>query len=207
MGGRWSRRKTSNTPVISGGGSIFAPRSLNEALLHTYKQNLNTQELHLQFSSNGKALKRFWLCNSLVDKEIFLHILSYMRGPELMTCTEINKVWFDCAATNWLWDAVDGIYGMEDVSMGRYDYRCRHLRMRLTREEKRRHRARIAGMEIEEHREKTYTDSKVFVKQETVNQAKKKAFGCVVNVKKSASQNDYDYDPFVLGNDKEVRLL
>ena len=196
---RRRRRKSNNSTstVVAGGGSAFvAPQSLNQALLSTYKQGLDQQEIALQFDSpTGKQLQRFWICKALVDKPIFIDILSYLRGPELMTSTEICRTWYDCANESWLWDAVDGIYGMGDVSMGRYDYRCRHHRMRLTREEKRRHRARIAGMEIAEHREKMYKGDARNVEvakkkaMAIVKSGKLKAFGCsgVSSTKRSVS--------------------
>jgi hypothetical protein len=220
MGGRWSQRKKGNNRNISvaGGGAAFTqPSSLKDSLLSKYKQGLDPEEVDLQFEG-GSQLKRFWICKSLVEKDIFVNIFSYLCGRELMTCIEINKTWFYCADTAWLWDAVDGIYGMGDVSMGRYDYRCRHHRMRLTREEKRRHRAHIAGMEFEEEKEKRYCgDKKILIKKEIVDKTKrgaiiiakrgkKKALSCVVNMKRSVSIDEADAR-FQSEKDGEERLL
>ena len=198
MGSSLSRRRRHQKQRSISEGSAaaaFRQESLGDSLLGAYSKGLGEEEIALQFEG-GKELKRFWLCKQLVDKPLFVNILSYLAAPELMTATEINRVWFDCADTVWLWDQLDGIVGLEDVSMGRYDYRCRHHRMKLTREEKRRHRNHIAGSEIEEHREHMYRGEKssTTLKKETVdkakkmvNQGKEKAFSCVTKGRRSFS--------------------
>jgi hypothetical protein len=177
MGGTLSsrarRRKQTKSISAPGGAASFTQQSLSESLLGSYVDGLDKEQIFLQFDG-GTQLKRFWVCSSLIDKPLFVNMLSYCAAAELITCTEINKVWFDCADTAWLWDALDGIKGLGEISMGRYDYRCRHHRMRLTREEKRRHRARIAGMELDENREKRYRDQ-IGPKSDTVEKMKQTA--------------------------------
>ena len=188
MGGRFSRRRKVKQHQFTNAGAAgaFTTASLGESLLGSYTAGLDEHDIALQFEG-GTVLKRFWIQGSLIDKPLFIDILSYLAAPELITCTEICAVWYQCADTAHLWDALDGIVGLGDISMGRWDYRCRHHRMRLTREEKRRHRAHMAGMEMVEEREKRFRGNsngeitKIKKNAEIAGGVvKKKMFGCVV---------------------------
>ena len=99
MGSSLSRRRRHKKQRSISEGSAaaaFRQESLGDSLLGAYSKGLGEEEIALQFEG-GKELKRFWLCKQLVDKPLFVNILSYLGAPELMTATEINRVWFDCA--------------------------------------------------------------------------------------------------------------
>ncbi len=65
--------------------------------------------------------------------ELHVDILSFLDASSLYKCCLVSRSWFKRADTNWLWDALDGLYdyntcqSLLNGSQGRQDYNCRHM--------------------------------------------------------------------------------
>lgn len=145
--------------------SMSCARNLQEALLDSYAASLCPEDLVLQFGEDQgqrgrRALQRLYIQGVLIDRVLLENAFNFLDARSLMRTIEVSKTFFQIADTPWLWDALDGL-GYIEHSMGRYDFRCRHHRMRLTQKEKQSHLSYISEMEKEEHLEKKYRESRL----------------------------------------------
>lgn len=134
-------------------------QELRESLLEKYKESLNVAEKGQIFISVKEGIAKHEISGVHLERDTFLHILSFLDGKSLLRCCAVSRPFFLAADTPYLFDALDGLYDWKtktpliECSMGRHDYRIRHKNMKMTPKERDIHRRLIQKAECEEKAE------------------------------------------------------
>ena len=132
---------------------------LRVSLLENYKESLSAAEKGQIFISLKEDIARHEIGGVHLERDAFIHILSFLDGKSLLRCCAVSRPFFLAADTPFLFDALDGLYDWKtktpliEYSMGRHDYRIRHKNMKMTPKERDIHRRLIQKAEWEEKAE------------------------------------------------------
>ena len=138
------------------------PKPIKEQVYDSYVNSLNdlkVGDIDL-VDKEKKTVVHYKLGKTWMPCDAFLNILSWLDGSSLLHVTEVSRHFFLAANTNYLWDALDGLYDYETkqskvhFSMGRLDYRTRHKSMVLKSDEKEAFRQKLCRWEQQENFER-----------------------------------------------------
>ena len=138
------------------------PKPLQVKLYENYVASLNeikVGDIDLVDKKKQKIVY-YKLGKTWIEADVFINIFSFLSANSLLRSTEVSRHFFLAANTNYLWDALDGLYSYKtkqskiSFSQGRLDYRTRHKSIVLSPEEKEKFRRKLSKWEQDENFEK-----------------------------------------------------